>query len=46
MDNPTLNLRPQSDVSWLCEQHIKSKEKLSTIMSKMPKNGQLLKRSI
>ena len=30
MDNPILTLHPQSDVSWLCEQHFKSKEKVST----------------
>ena len=33
MGNPILNLHPQSDVCWLCEQHFKSKEKVSTITS-------------
>ena len=33
MGNPILTLHPQSDGCWLCEQHFKSKEKLSTIMS-------------
>ena len=33
MDNPMLTLHPQSDVCWLCEQHFKSKEKLSIITS-------------
>ena len=33
MDNPILTLHPQFDVSWLCEKHFKSKEKVSTITS-------------
>ena len=33
MDSPILTLHSQSDVCGLCEQHFKSKEKLSTIMS-------------
>ena len=33
MGNPILTLHPQSDVCWLCEQHFKSKEKVSTITS-------------
>ena len=32
-DNPILTLHPQSDVCWLCEQHFKSKKKVSTITS-------------
>ena len=32
-DNPILTLHPQSDVCWLCEQHLKSKKKVSTITS-------------
>ena len=34
MENPILTLHPQSDVCWLCEQHFKSKEKVSTITSR------------
>ena len=30
MDTPILILHPQSDVSYLGEQHLKSKEKVST----------------
>ena len=33
IDDPILTLHPQSDVCWLCEQHFKSKEKVSTITS-------------
>ena len=33
MDNPVLTIHPQSDVCWLCKQHFKSKEKVSTKMS-------------
>ena len=33
MDNLILKLHQQSDVSWLCEQRFKSKEKVSTITS-------------
>ena len=32
MDNPILTLYPQS-ICWLCEQHFKIKEKVSTITS-------------
>ena len=32
MDNPVLTLYPQS-ICWLCEQHFKIKEKVSTITS-------------
>ena len=31
MDNAILTLLPQSDICRLCEQHFKSKEKVSTI---------------
>ena len=33
MDNPILTVYSQSDVCWLCEQHFKIKEKVSTITS-------------
>ena len=33
MDNSILTLHPQSEVSWMCEQHFRSKEKVSTITS-------------
>ena len=32
-DNPILTLHPQSDVCWLCEQHFKSKQNVSTMAS-------------
>ena len=52
MDNPILTLHPQPDVSWLCEQNFKSKEKVSKITSLgfktlkkyAEENGQLLKK--
>ena len=31
-DNPIETVHPKSDVSWLREQHFKSKEKLSTVV--------------
>ena len=31
MENWILTLHPQSDVCWLCEQHFKSTEKISSI---------------
>ena len=33
MDNPIVTLHPQSNVCWLCEHYLKSKEKASTITS-------------